>query len=181
MLSRYLTAAFTIGATAAMAEQVAVLRHPEPELSSFELDQAIKDARASFPFFVKELQDSSWQETMGVLRSVTEIGSDNPGNDDCCHQVKLLFPVGPSFSTGWLHRVTIVGDDVFEAELLHDVGIAGFRAGDQIRFRSIHVADWRYSLYEQTYGDYYRRSQMSPPPVGEFLKGDYAPLPEVAQ
>ena len=178
MLFRYLIAVFLAGAPAATAEPVTTLRHPEPELSAVDMDQAMLDARATFPVFLEELRNSPWQETVGVVRSVTEIGPDNPGNDDCCHQVKLLFPVGPGFSTGWLHRITIVGDDLFEAELLHDMGMAGFRAGEQIRFRSIHIADWRYSLYEQTYGDFDRRSQMVPPPVGEFLKGEYAPLPE---
>ena len=181
MLSRYLIAAFLAGTPAATADPVATLRHPEPELSAVDLDQAMTDARATFPVFLEELRDSPWQEMVGVGRSVTEIAPDNPGNDDCCHKVKLLFPVGPGFSTGWLHRVTIIGDDLFEAELLHDMGMAGFQAGDRIRFNASHIADWRYSLYEQTYGDFYRRSQMTPPPKGEFLTGKYAPLPEIPE
>ena len=179
MWPQILTVAMLGFAAAAGAQSVIVLRHPEPELSEVKMSKAMKDARASFPLFVDELRDSPWDAVSDGAGVVTELSPDNPGNDDCCHQIEVLVPVGPGFVTAWTTNISITDNDQFEATLQHAVGIAGLNAGDRISFGALHVADWRYSLYEQTYGDYRNRAQMDPPPVGEFLVGDYAPLPEM--
>lgn len=179
MWSRILLIMMLGSASAAGAQSVTELRHPEPELSSFQMSPEMKAARASFPVFVKELRDSPWDAKIEGRNVVTELAPDNPGNDDCCHAVKVLIPVGVGFETAWVMHVSIVEDDKFEGTMQYAIGIASLSAGDRIRFSALHVADWRYSLYEQTYGGYRLRVDMDPPPVAKFLEGDFAPLPEI--
>lgn len=177
MLTRITMLAVCLNASVAVAQDVRILRDPEPELSQIGLSPEMKAARASFSIFVEELRDSPWDAKPSGPSVVTAITPDNPGNDDCCHQVKVLIPVGVGFETVWVTNVSITGQDQFVGVMQYAIGIASLSAGDKIQFGAAHVADWSYSLYEQKYGDFIYRSTMDPPPVAKFLQGDYAPLP----